>query len=130
MWAEIELAKRDASEVLGFQDTGPGQSFMICFATQWQLEFAAARGGKAILVDATHSTNQLKVRACNISTANVFLGFFFKLMVSEVTLNITKMLGSTKISILVWSDLAWRAETPCRQALSQQLDDNDGRKKT
>lgn len=76
MWAEIELAKRDASEVLGFQDTGPGQSFMICFATQWQLEFAAARGGKAILVDATHSTNQLKVRACNISTANVFSGFF------------------------------------------------------
>ena len=75
MLAEIELAGGRVS-VLGFQDTGPGQSSMICFAFQYQLECAAARGGKAIWVDATESTNQLKVRACNISTANVFLGFY------------------------------------------------------
>jgi hypothetical protein len=39
---------------------------MICFATQWLLEFAAQRGHTAILLDATHSTNQLKV--CRLSS--------------------------------------------------------------
>ena len=71
MYVDIEqakLANGEVSPLLGFQDevldgTGLGrsQAFMICVATQWQLEFAAARGHTAILVDATHSTNQLKV---------------------------------------------------------------------
>lgn len=66
MWVEIQLAKLtagEAAELLAFQDVNEaaGQSFMVCFATHWQLEFAAARGDTAILLDATHSTNQLKV---------------------------------------------------------------------
>ena len=63
-----KLARGEVSHVLGFQDevldgTGLGrsQAFMICVATPWQLKFAASRGQTAILVDATHSTNQLKV---------------------------------------------------------------------
>lgn len=68
MYVQLEqakLARGEVSDLLAFQDPadGTGRPFMICFATQWQLEFAAARGHTAILVDATHSTNQLKVCA-------------------------------------------------------------------
>ena len=71
IYVDIErakLARGEVSPLLGFQDevldaTGLGrsQAFMICVATPWQLEFAASRGKTAILMDATHSTNQLKV---------------------------------------------------------------------
>ena len=63
MGKDIEKAKGDASALLFFQDVnaGKGESLVICFASRWQLEFAAARGDTAILLDATHSTNQLKV---------------------------------------------------------------------
>lgn len=77
MYVQLEqakLARGEASDLLAFQDVNvsAGQNFMLCVATQWQLEFAAARGHTAILVDATHSTNQLKVctpfklRKCHI----------------------------------------------------------------
>ena len=68
MLVDIQLAKGEVSELLAFQDVddGTGQSFMICFATQWLLDFAAQRDHTAILLDATHSTNQLKV--CRLSS--------------------------------------------------------------
>ena len=81
---QAKLARGEVSHVLGFQDevldgTGLGrsQAFMICVATPWQLEFAAARGHTAILVDATHSTNQLKVCVSSECwhTLNIYMYF-------------------------------------------------------
>ena len=61
---EIEAAKGDASVLLlSLQDVDAGiwKSRVICFATQWQLEFAAAQSDIVVLMEAG-SANQLKVR--------------------------------------------------------------------
>ena len=60
-----KLGRGEVSPLLGYQDqildgTGMGRS-QAPYDHTWQLEFAASRGKTALLMDATHSTNLLKV---------------------------------------------------------------------
>ena len=62
IWKDIESAKGGASVLLGFIDASEGQPLVVTFGTMWQRLHAYLYGrGRAIMLDATHSTNGLKV---------------------------------------------------------------------